>query len=121
MNEKQQLSLWKSKKGYNDMYLLSLVLGVFLLTAVLLPLIQSSFGTSQSRFDNDAFRQDVQEGSKSLTNLNAFTVFSTVFKLAFWDFGDTLDLPVWVDAFYTLLAVLTTLIVARNIWIGGGG
>lgn len=113
--------LFKSRRGVNDVSILAGILGIILATAIIIPLINAEFNQSFTEFNVDGSVADAKQDAENVSTLNAFTVLLTVFKLMFWDFGDTLNLPFFLDAFYTLLALLFIIIVARNIWIGGGG
>lgn len=109
------------KRGVNDISIASGIFAVFILTAVLIPFINADFDTSFSEFDTDELKRDATEDTRKVTGFNAFTIMINVFRLAFWDFGDTLQLPFWLDAIFTLFTIILVFILARNIWVGGGG
>ena len=111
----------KGKKAINDISILAVIGFIFFGTAIMIPFINSAIGTTSSTFNTDSFSSGVQQDADNVSKFNAFKVLLTILKLAFFDFGNTLALPFWLDAVYTFLAVIFITVVARNIWIGGGG
>jgi hypothetical protein len=52
-------------------------------------------------------------------NFNVWTVITSMFGMIFWSFG---GIPFWLDiTFFMALRLALFLLIARNIWIGGGG
>ncbi len=113
--------MFKDKKGINDISIIAIFTFIFFATALIIPFINSEFGTSSSNLDTDSITGEIKEGAGSVTAISAFGILTTVLKLAFFDFGNTLGLPFWLDAIYTVIAILFILVIARNIWVGGGG
>ena len=111
----------RGKKGINDISILAVIGFIFFGTAIIIPFINSAFDTTSDNFDTEQFSSGVQDDAESVSALSAFQVLLTILKLAFFDFGNTLSMPFWLDAIYTFLAVIFIAVVARNIWIGGGG
>lgn len=118
---KKKIKIFKDKKGINDISIIAVISFIFLATAVMIPFINSEFGTTSSTFDTDNFASDIQSDANSITALSAFGVLTTVIRLAVFDFGNSLGLPFWLDLLYTALGIIFILVIARNIWIGGGG
>lgn len=114
------LKLWKSKKGFNDMYMLFILILILFGSALVIPTLSSAAGESYANYNRDNITSEVKDKSQSTTT-STFGVIGTLFKLGFWDFGDTLHLPAWLDLFYSMLTLIILVILARNIWIGGGG
>ena len=120
--------LFKSKKAINDISIIAVILAVFLLTAIIIPFINVEFGTNAASLDPDKIKQDLRDDAEKIpkssailgVSIGAFDVMKNIVKLAIHDFGDTLGLPFWLDLIYTLLAIIFILVIARNIWIGGG-
>lgn len=122
--ENAKPNIFRNKKGINDISILTGIVFIFFFTAIMIPFVNSEFGTTASTLNVDGIADDVKEGAEGTISENSFSVFSvifTVFKLAFFDFGDTLGLPFWLDAVYTVLGMMFIITLARNIWIGGGG
>ena len=117
--------LFRNRKGINDISIITIILLIFFGTAIIIPYIDSALGTSTDTYDTDEFHSGIQEQGEqiegTITDVSAIKVFANVIKLAFFDFGNTLGLPWWLDAVYTVLAIIFILVIARNIWIGGGG
>ena len=112
--------LFKNKKAINDISIIAVLAFILLGTSIIIPFINTEFKTTADTFDESAFEDNVRNDAESVSTISAFTILVTFFKLAFFDFGDTLGLPFWLDAIYTLLGLILILVIARNIWIGGG-
>ena len=112
--------LFTSKRAVNDVSILAGILALFLISATIIPFINEEFQTGYSEFNVDGTVDEVKQEGKNVSTLSAFEILLTVFKLAFWDFGNTLNLIWFVDIFYTLMALIFIIVIARNVWIGGG-
>ncbi len=112
--------LFKSKRGINDISIIAIILSIFLVTSIMITFVNAEFGTGADTFDNDAFESNVKNDADSVNAISAFTVLVTALKLAVFDFGNTLGLPFWLDIMYVILSIIFVLVIARNIWIGGG-
>ena len=111
----------RGKKGFNDIYIIMVILSILIFTAAFLPFVDQAFGTSSSQFNTEKTFNQIVEDSENVEQFNGFTVLLNLLKLSIWDVGDSLGLPFWLDAFYTILAIILIVTLARNIWIGGGG
>lgn len=116
-----EFKFFNNKKGFNDITIVAVIVFILLGTAVIIPFINSAFNQNIDNFDRDNFEGNVKSDAENVSSFNAFQVLLTLLKLAFFDFGNSLGLPFWLDAIYTGLAIILILAVARNIWIGGGG
>ena len=98
----------------NDMTYLLFYITFFVLIGVLVPLINDEFNTDYTENDpNIIGEDDLNESS-----LTFWKVLLNFFSFAFWTFG----LPTWLNlTFFLILRIHLILIVARNIWVGGGG
>ncbi len=115
-----EIKIIKNKKAINDVSIISIIASIFLLSSVIIPFVNSEFSTNADVFNESTFADNVQQDAENVSGLSAFTILITVLKLAFFDFGNTLGLPFWLEFFYTLLAIIFTVVIARNIWVGGG-
>ena len=117
--------MFNNKKAINDISIIAILLFILVGTAIIIEYINSEFETSSDTFDTDEFQSGVkgqaEEVKGGIADITAVRVFVNIFKLAFFDFGNTLELPFWLDAVYTVLAIILILVIARNIWVGGGG
>jgi hypothetical protein len=104
----------------NDISILSGIIAIFLISSLIIPYVNSAFDSDYNSYDSEYYNNEVR-AVDSVNTINVFSVFSTFIKIALWDIGDTLNLPWFLDAFYTLLTAIATLIIIRNVWIGGGG
>ena len=110
----------RNKKGFNDISIMAVILSIFFLTSIMIAFVNSEFNASFSTLDTDGVTQKVKNDAESVSTISAFTVLKNIMLLALFDFGDTLRLPFWLDLVYSLLAIIFILVVARNIWVGGG-
>lgn len=115
------MNMMRSKKGFNDISILMGIIFVFLFTAVIIPDVNSAFNQNADEFDSDAYHEGIQEQTRGTSDLNARIVLLNLMKLSLWDVGNTLNLPFWIDIFFTVMAITFVTVIARNIWIGGGG
>ncbi len=116
-----EFKLIKNKKAINDVSIIAIITAIFLGTAIIIPFVNSEFGVNADVFNESTFASGVQQDAENVSGLSAFTILLTVLKLAFFDFSNTLGLPFWLEIFFTLLAIIFTVVIARNIWVGGGG
>lgn len=112
--------LFNGKKGINDISIIAVILSIFLFTSIMITFVNAEFGTTVDTFDNDQFTSNVKNDADSVSAVSGFTVLITALKLAIFDWGNTLGLPFWLDIFYVILSIVFVLVIARNIWIGGG-
>ncbi len=123
--QNEKYKMFNNKKAINDISIIAIILFILFGTAIIIPFINSAVGTSADTFDTDKYETDIRGKGEDIkgriTDISALGVFVNVLKLAFFDFGNTLKLPFWVDAIYTILTVILVLTIARNIWVGGGG
>jgi len=129
-NDKMQKSnLWKNKKAVNDISILMGITLFFVSMGLFLPIIHESFGSDVSTPNLDALTQGIAAGSVMAVDpiggfelatgsSNLWTILNNIFKMFFWTYG---LLPWWLDAIFIPLRVVFAFLVARNVWIGGGG
>lgn len=115
-----EIKIFKNKKAINDISIISIIASIFLLTSIIIPFVNSEFGTNADIFNESTFSDNVKADAENVSGLSAFTILITVLKLAFFDFGNTLGLPFWLDGLFTLLGIIFIIVIARNIWVGGG-
>lgn len=109
-----------NKKGINDISIIAIILSIFFATATVIGFINNEFGTNFTEVNDAGIVQTAKNDAESVTALSAFTVLKNILLLALLDFQNILGLPFWLDLFYTILAIVFILVIARNIWIGGG-
>lgn len=110
----------KGKKAVNDISIIALIIFIFFGTAIIIPFVNAEFDTEAIDVNEEGITQQIKDEARSVSVASSFQVLVTVTKLALYDFGNTLGLPFWFDAIYTVLAIIFILVVARNIWVGGG-
>ena len=100
----------------NDMTIIYGFVTFFVLIGIVTPYINAEFNSSYPV--NDAETLIDIDTDKAVSSVSAFKVIGSVITMFFWSFG---NLPVWLDLVLFLpLRVVFYLIIARNIWIGGG-
>lgn len=100
----------------NDMTIIYGFITFFVLIGIITPYINEEFDTSYPI--NDASQLENLDTKEATSSISAFKVIGSVISMFFWTFG---NLPTWLDlALFLPLRVVFYLIIARNIWIGGG-
>ena len=102
----------------NDMSIAYGIILFFFLVGAITPFMNASF-TDLDIPENQptGIIGDIDEDD--LTSTKAYKVIKSLFKIFFWSFG---ALPTWIEwIIFIPLRILLVLIIARNIWIGGGG
>ena len=85
----------------------------FVLLGFIVPFINAEFDSSYTENDADIVSSDDTDSTVSI-----WKVIANLFTFAFWTFG----VPSWLNLTVLLIfRIHLILIVARNIWIGGGG
>lgn len=110
----------KGKKGINDISIIAILTFILFATAIIIPFVNEEFNIVADNFDTEGFEANVKNDAESVTAFSAFTVLVTVLKLALFDVGNSLGLPFWLDAIYTVIGIILILVIGRNIWVGGG-
>lgn len=92
---------------------------IFLCLGVFLPYINADFNNDDEVVNVEGFTTDIGEKVENASQVSAFTVIFSVFKMFFWTFG---SIPFWIDLTVIMtLRIVLVVLLARNIWIGGGG
>lgn len=112
--------LFQNKKGFNDMVILSIISCILIISSIFVASVNAEFNTNLDNANIDNIKDDLQDEASSITTISAFGILATFFQLIFWDIGNSLGLPIWLDAVFTILFIIGSLVVARNIWVGGG-
>ena len=111
--------MWKDKKGVNDISILAAIFSVFVLLGVMLPFIEAEFENQSSSVDVAGLEADVgQEIKGDINAISAFKILLSIVTMFFWTFG---TLPFWLDSLFVVVRIIFIFIIARNVWVGGGG
>ncbi len=119
----------------NDISIITSILAIFLLVGTALPFVNESFGISPEEtacFKISVLEEDLGNTTKSVEkkgifdtvgtrrigSVGIFDVMASVVKMFFWTCG---SLPLFIDLFFLLMRIVLVIIIARNLWIGGGG
>ena len=116
----KQTKLFRNKKGFNDMFILWIIIMIFVLTATFTPFVRDSLLGVGGDFDADSTLNQAQQDAVDVSTFNAFKIMVTILKLGFFNIGNTLLLPFWLSIFFQVLSTVFIFIIARNLWIGGG-
>lgn len=101
----------------NDMTILGGFVIFLILVGVAVPFMNAEFNQSDAEV-NVGLVHDSQDPS-DMTSISAWKVFKSVIAMFFWTFG---SLPFIIDLLiFEPIRIIAYLIIARNIWIGGGG
>lgn len=103
--------MFKSKKGSTDILIAGVIITIFFLTAVFISDVTQSFGGDTSEIAQDELAQDIKDKADESSLLSAGSIFLTVIKLALLDWNGTLELPFWIEALYSILAIILILAI----------
>lgn len=102
----------------NDVTIIMFMFVFFVGLGTLLPFVQEAFGQTQINVGTDELIDDISDNTSN-SSLTIWKVLLSVIKMFFWTFG---DLPIIIDAIIMLpLRLGFAFLVARNVWVGGGG
>ncbi len=100
----------------NDMTILYGIIVFFVMVGTFVPYFNESFDTDYSEYNPQAL-EDGFDPDDTDSSVSAFRVISSVVSMFFWSF----EVPAWINAIIFMpLRIMLLIIVARNIWIGGG-
>ncbi len=116
----------------NDISIITGIVAVFIAVGVFLPVLDDGYNNViTSSNDIAAFEASLSNATGQLGNkeidptflnplgsLSIFDIMFSVLLMFFWTFG---ALPVWLDLIFLVFRVTLILIIARNLWVGGGG
>lgn len=107
----------------NDITIIGGIIAFFIAIGFFLPIIQAELGQNVNTFDltpvtNDEV-SDLENSSGLTSGTSVFTIFFSVVSMFFWTFG---TIPAMIDALIFIpMRIILVLIIARNVWVGGGG
>lgn len=113
--------IWQSKNAQiNDISIIAGIVSVFVILGAMMPFVHQDFNSGQTTgsVSNDALQDNSYQLAQTTSSLSMWTVIKSVLLMFFWTFG---QLPFWIDNIFVIFRVMLILIVARNVWIGGGG
>lgn len=117
----KMFKLFKAKKAFSDVTIVATILFIFLGTALVLPFVNSEFGTSSPEYDISNVESElISEKLSDVSYVGAGDIFKSIGKIFFWTFG---DLPIWLDSIFVVLRVILLYILVRTFtpFISGGG
>lgn len=107
--------------GANDITIIAGIVVFFLIVGLILPFVNAEWasGSQSTNSSVSTLSGDVSNSVKDANSVSAFKVILSVLSMFFWTFG---SLPLYLDLLVFLpLRIILALVIARNIWIGGGG
>jgi len=97
-------------------YLIAFVIPFFVL-GIISPLLNEEFSADLDECNDDSGLLD-EGDAESGSYLTFWHILGNILLLPFWTFG----LPGWLNLWILLpIRIVFAFIIARNIWIGGGG
>ena len=117
----KMFELFTRKKAFSDVTIVATILFIFFGTALVLPFVNSEFGTTSPDYDVDNVEEEmIAEDFEDISDISAGDVLKSIGKIFFWTFG---DLPFWLDLVFVVLRIILLYILARTFipFIGGGG
>lgn len=98
----------------NDVHYIIVFVTFFLLLGLVCPLLNAEFNSDLT--EEDVSGQEPQDSGVGVTT--AGEVILNLFTIPFWTFG----LPAWVNLWFLLpFRLAFFFVIARNVWVGGGG
>ncbi len=113
--------LFKSKKAFNDVSIIAIILFIFIGTGIILTFVNDEFNLDGTNFNTDGVaNQLVDSGLTDVSSIGVGGIIKSIGKVFFWTFG---DLPFWLDAIFLVLRIILLVILIRNFtpFLGGGG
>lgn len=96
----------------NDVHYISIFIGFFVILGIISPLLNSEFNSDLN--EDNTF--ELEESDYSTTTI--VHIILNLILFPFWTFG----LPAWVNLwFFSWIRLIFAFVIARNVWIGGGG
>ena len=108
------------KKGFNDAYILGIILFILIGVGLILPFVDNEFNTNNSNFDTaNVGNQLVGSSTSDSTSIKTFDILKSIGKMFFWTFG---DIPFWLDGIFLVLRIILLIILLKNFvpFLGGG-
>ena len=103
----------------SDMTVLYGIIILFFVMGIVTPFINDDFGTGTSSPDVEGFGDSMLEEASGATSTSIWEILLSVLSMFFWTFG---AIPTVIDLVVLMpVRIIGILIIARNIWIGGGG
>lgn len=112
-----EIKMFSNQKGFNDVSIITIILFIFVGTALILPFVNSEFNTS---FDNENVADELMaEEFQDASAVGAGDILKSIGKIFFWTFG---DLPFWLDAIFVILRIILLITLIKNFtpFLGGG-
>ena len=92
---------------------------LFIIVGFVTPYINEGFGGDNYNSPNAESLTDGLDSDSLDSGVDAWKILKSVVSIFFWSFG---NLPLWLEVcFFLPMRIIFYLIIARNIWIGGGG
>lgn len=104
----------------NDVSIIAVLVSVFILVGIMAPIVNDAFSNSRTEMNTSVFESGIadtlEEGDD--TGASGLDFLLSVTGMFFWTFG---VLPFWLDAVFLIMRAVFWFLVARNVWVGGGG
>lgn len=88
------------------------IFSVFMLLALIMPFVNSAFGSSTAELQSEGL-----ESGAGQSDVSAIDVFASIFKMFFWSFG---TFPFWLEGILSIFRITLAWLVVRVIRGVGG-
>ena len=102
--------------GSNDIHIITAIVSILVLTAIFTPMVYNIYGLTSTAYDTTGVTNHNSANTGTLTASQNFTI---VLGVLLWDFSGLI--PTWLNFILMMLKIVLILVIARNVWIGGGG
>ncbi len=105
-------------KIVNDITIAAGILFFFVLAGAIMPFIYEDFNFISTTLDSEAITDDMLEEAETTGDLSPSDFMKSILSMIFWlpSF-----IPFWLKSVFYIFRIILVFIIARNIWIGGGG
>ena len=101
----------------NDTTIYTGLLSFFILLGLILPVVNEAFNTEYTGIANVEDLTNNVGGETESGNLTIWRVFTSLFTVFFWSFG---ELPFIANTILLIPRLIFAIMTARFIWVGGG-
>ncbi len=102
----------------NDVTVAAGILLFFIAAGVLMPFVYTELDFTSTSLEAQTITDEALEELKQTQTIGAMDVIQSILKMIFWLPN---YIPFWVAILFYIMRTILVFIIARNLWIGGGG
>lgn len=103
----------------NDVVIVGGLVVFFLFVGTLTPFINSAFGSSYNELNSNTIVNTVTQNHDDLAGVTAPSIFLSIVSMPVYNMG---NIPFFLELLiFFPIRLVFWLLIARNVWIGGGG